>query len=124
MLPKEIVTDAAHSGVRIFRTLMEVSRTGRDGFMPWDVNTAVATARLNLQSPNFISTSDSPTRTGTQDIFSPRRSIIPLERWNAEPFDTSINQFTVVHGHPMPIFSKVIGPKTVPDESAEGGLWE
>ena len=71
VLLKEIVTDAAPSGERIFRTLREVIRTGRDGSTPWDINTAVATARLNPPSPIFNSTSNSPTRNGNQDIFSP-----------------------------------------------------
>ena len=99
--------------------LREVNRTGRDGSTPRDVNTAVATARLNLQSPNFISNSDSPTRTGTQDIVIPRQSIIPQKGRNGDPLDAPINQFLAVHGHPTPIFIKVIGPKTVPDESAD-----
>ena len=119
VLPKKIVTDAMRSGARIFWTLREVRRTVRDGFMPRDVNTVVATSRLTLQSSNFISTSDSPMRTGTQDIVSPRRSIIPQESRNAEPLEAPINQFPDVHGHPTPIFSKVIGPKIVPNESAD-----
>ena len=119
VLPKEIVTDAARSGAHIFWTPREVSRTERDGSMQRDVNTAVATTRLTLQSPIFNSNSDSPTWTGTQDIVSPRRSIIPQEARNADPLDASINQFTAKHGHPKPIFSKVIGPKKTPDEIAD-----
>ena len=76
VLLKEIVTDAAHSGAHIFRTLREVGRTGRDGSTPQDVKTAVSTVRLTLQSPNFIGTFDPPTQTGNQDIVSPRQSII------------------------------------------------
>ena len=119
VLPKEIVADAACSGVHILWTPREVSHTGRDSSMPRDVNTAIVTAMLTLQSPNFIGTSDSPTQTGTQDIVSPRRSIIPQKGRNAEPLDAPINQFPAVHGHPTPIFSKAIGPKTVPKESTD-----
>ena len=119
VLPKEIVTDAAHSGARIFQTPREVNRTGRDGSTPQEVNTAVATARLTLQSPNFIGTSNSPTQTGTQDIFRPRRSIISQKSRNAKPLDAPINRFLAIHGHPTPIFSKVISPKTVPDKNAD-----
>ena len=119
MPQKDIVTDAARSGVKILQTPREVSQTVRDGFVPRDINAAIATARLTLRRPNFISTSESPTQTGTKYIVSPRRSIIPQEVKNAEPLDTSFNRFRDEHGHPTPIFSKVIGPKTVPDESAD-----
>ena len=119
VLLKEIVTDAARSGTRIYRNPREVRRTVRYGSTPQDVNTAVATARLTLQSPKFISTSDSPTRTGTQDIFRPSRSIIPKKRRNAEPLEASINLFPAKHGHPTAISSKLISFKTVPDESAD-----
>ena len=70
-LPKEIVTDAARSGARIFQNPSKVSQTGRDGSMPQDVNTAVATTRLTPQRQIFNSTSNSPTRNGTQDIVNP-----------------------------------------------------
>ena len=119
MLLKEIVTDAVCSGARIFRNPREVSRTGRDRSTPQDVNTAVATSRLTLQIPNFISTSNSPTRTGTQDISIPRRSIITQKGRNSKPLDAPVNQFPAVYGHPRPIFSKVISPKTFTKESAD-----
>ena len=38
---------------------------------------------------------------------------------NSEPLDTLINRFSAVHGHPTPIFSKLIGPKIVSRESAD-----
>ena len=77
------------------------------------------TSRLTLQNPNFLITYDSPTRTGTQDIVRPRQSIIPQEARNTDPLNASINRFLAEHGHPTPIFSKVIGPKIVPNESAD-----
>ena len=119
ILLKEIFLDAACSGARIFWTPREVRRTGRDGSTPQDVNTSVATSRLTLHCPNLIGTSNFPTRTGTQDIVSPRRYIIPQETRNADPLDAPINQFSVVHGHTTPIFRKIIGPKIVPDKSAD-----
>ena len=100
-------------------TPREVSRTGRGGSTPRDVTTAVATARLTLQIPNFIGTSDSPTRAGNQDIVSPRRSIIVQQGRNDDPFDSPINLFLDVHGQPTSIFSKVIGTKTVSRENTD-----
>ena len=44
---------------------------GRDGITPGDINNAVAAARLNPPIQIFHSTSDSPTWTGTQNIFNP-----------------------------------------------------
>ena len=38
---------------------------------------------------------------------------------NTEPLDAPINRFSAVHGHPTPIFSKVIGPKTVCGENVD-----
>ena len=43
-------------------TLREVVLTGRDGSMPWDVNTTVAISRLTPPITCFKSTSNSPTR--------------------------------------------------------------
>ena len=119
VLSKKIITDVAHSGARILWTPREVSRTGRDSSTPRGVNTAVAIARLTLQSPDFIGTSDSPTRTRNQDIFSPKLSIIVQKGRNAELLNAPINQFLAVHRHPTPIFRKIIGPKTVSGESAD-----
>ena len=54
VLPKEIVTDVALSGARISQTPRDISLTCRDGSMPQDVKTAVATVRLTpLPKPNF-----------------------------------------------------------------------
>ena len=55
--------------------------------------------------------------TGTQDIVSPRRTIILQEARNSDPPDASINLFLAVNWYPTPIFSKVIFRKTVPNES-------
>ena len=119
ILPKDIVTDAARSGAHIFRTQREVSRTDSDSSTPHDVSTSIATARLTLQNPNFIGTSDSQTRTGNQYITSPWRSIILQKGSNANPLEAPINKFSAVHGHPTPISSKLIGPKKVSGEIAD-----
>ena len=119
VIPKYIVTEAVRSGARILQTQREVSRTGRDGSTPIDVNTAIVTVRLTLKSPNFIDTSDFPTWTGNQDIVSPGRSVFAQEAQNSKPLHVPINQFLAVHGHYTPIFSKVIGPKIVPGTSGD-----
>ena len=93
VLSKEIVQDAAHSGAHIFRTLREVSRTDRDGSTPQGVNTAVATARLTPPIKIFNGTSNSPTRTRTQDIFNPIRPASPQCISNAQQLKNSINDF-------------------------------
>ena len=102
-----------------FRTPREIIRTGRDGSMPRDVNTAVSTARLNNPRPSFNSTFNSPTRNGNQDIVIPRQSIIATEARNKKPLNAPINRISAVHGYSTSIFSKVIGPKTVSGESAD-----
>ena len=109
VLPKVSVAYAARSGTRIFWTPGEVSSTGRDGSTSRDVNSAVATARLNPLIPNSNPNSVSPARNGNQYIVSPRRSIIATKVRNVEPLNASINIITAVHGHSTSAFSKVIG---------------
>ena len=84
VLSKEVVADAARSGARFFRNPREVSRTSRDGTTPQDVNTAVAAVRLNPPIQTFHNTYDSPTRTGTQDIFNPIGPVGPQWISNAD----------------------------------------
>ena len=117
VLPKDIVTDALHSGARILRTAREVSRTGKNDPTPRDFNTAVATPRLTPPIPSFKSTSSSPTWTQTQDIVGPSRYIITTKAKNTNPLDAPINGCLAVHGHSTFIFNIVIGPKTLPRES-------
>ena len=118
VLPKGIFMDATRSGAHIFQTPREVSRTVRDGSNPRDVNTSIATDRLTPPSLIFKSTSNFPTQTGNQDIFSPRWSVIVHEARNAEPLHAPINRFLAIHGHPTLILSRLIGPKTVSIEIA------
>ena len=119
VLLKEIFTDAARSCMQILRTTKEVSVKVRHDLTPRDANTIIAAARLTLQSLNFIGASDSPLRTRTQDIVIPRRSIIPKKCMTTETLNALINKLPAVHGHPAPIFSKVIGTKTTPEERAD-----
>ena len=106
VLPKEIFTDVARGAARIFRTLREVSQTSRDSPMPRGVNTAVATARLSPLFQIFNSTSDSPTRTGTQDIFNPIGPSGPQWISDAQKLKTSINRFFVKNGCPSAVWSR------------------
>ena len=64
-------------------------------------------------------TSTTPTRIRRQEIGIPRGSIGPQKVSNTHPLETSINQISPKHGHPTLIFSKLIGLKTVPNESAD-----
>ena len=114
VLPKASVMDAARSGARILQTPGTVIRTVREGSTPWVVNSAVSTARLNPPIPSSNSTSISPAQTGTQEITSPRRSIIAKRARNADPLGAHINEFLAVNGHSTSIFRKIIGLKTVP----------
>ena len=53
----------------------------------------------------------SPTRMGSQDIDSPRRSIVPQEVRNAKPLETSIDGIYFKHRDPVLTRSKEIGSK-------------
>ena len=56
---------------------------------------------------------------GNQDIFSPSNSSTARRGRNAEPFDTSINQFSAVNGHSTSYFRGVSGAETVSAEVAD-----
>ena len=115
VLSKEIVTDAARSGAHIFRTPRDVSRTGRDGSTPRDVNTSIVAARLTPPIQIFHSTSDFPTRTGTQEIINPIGPAGPQWISKAKKLKTSINYFFAENRGPKPSFSKVVGCKDTAD---------
>ena len=76
---KVVITDVTRSSVRIFQTHAGVSKTDRDGTTPHNCNTSIKSPRL--KSPVTISggTTVSPTRTGSQDIVSPKRPTISVE---------------------------------------------
>ena len=60
----------------------------------------------------------SPTNIRSQEIENTRRSIVPQEVRNTEPFDTSINGISAKHRDPTPTWSKVIGRKLSEKSSA------
>ena len=93
VLSKDIVTDAASSGARIFQNPGEVIRTGRDGTVPQDGNIAVAAVRLT--SPVIIchSTTESPSRNRNQEIINPIGPISTKWIRKAEKLKTSIDDF-------------------------------
>ena len=108
---KMIVTDAAHSGARVFRTPRGVSRTGRDGTTPWDGNTSKRSLMFNYLVLIGGGTTVSPNRTGSQEIISPKGPTGPVEVRNAQIFHTSIHGDLTKNGDPKPTLSKVIGRK-------------
>ena len=111
IISKEIVTDAARSTAHVFRNPADVSWHDTDKTTPRDGNTFIRSTSLNYPVPIGGSTTVSPTRTGSQEIISPRGSIGPKEFRNSQPFETSINGIYTKHRDPAPIWSKVIGRK-------------
>ena len=76
--------------------------------MPQEINTAIATDSLTPPIQNFNITYDSPTRTGTQDIFNPIGTAGPQWISNAPKIKTSINAFLYKNSGRRPSFSKVV----------------
>ena len=83
------------------------------------MNTVGVSPKSNTQVLNGTGTSVPPIFIRIQDVGSPRGSIGPHKFSNTHSFKTSINRFSPKHGHPMPIFSKAIGRKTVADKSTD-----
>ena len=111
VLPKASITDAVRIGAHLFLIPGKLSRTDRYSSMPKDVNSAVATARLNSPITSSNSTSISPAQTRRQEIISPMWSIIAKRAKNADPLNVPIKGFVAVHGHSTSILRKVIDPK-------------
>ena len=93
VLSKEIATEVTCSGVRIFQTHREVSRTGRDGTIPQDRITVVANVRLTSPVQICHITTDSPSWNRNQDIINPIGPISPQWIKNADKLKTSIEEF-------------------------------
>ena len=108
ILSKEIVTDTACSAAHFFRTPADVSRHGTDGTTPRDVSNAMGSTRLASLVRIGGSTTGSPSRTGSQDIISPRGSISPQWSRDAQPLDISNNGNYSKHRYPATTWSKVI----------------
>ena len=96
-----------HTALHVFRNPADVSRNGTDGPTPQEGNTAIGSTRLT--SPVQIGgiTTIYPSRTGRQDIISPRGSIGPQEVRDAQPLEISINGIYSKHRDPAPTCSKV-----------------
>ena len=116
VLPKASVTDATRSCARIFCTPRKVIHTGRDGSMPWDVNSSETNPRLNYTSPVSNPNSISQVLFGKQEVFIPSHSNISKRDRNAEPLDAPIDGYLAVNGHSTSFFRKVIGLEIVPRE--------
>ena len=115
VLSKEIVTETARSGMRILWTPREVRQTVREGSTLWDVNTYVAPVRLTPPIQIFSITSDSPTRTGTQEIFNPICPTGPQLISNAKKLKTPINVIFDENSGPRSSLSKLVGCKVTGD---------
>ena len=107
IISKEIVTDAAHSAARVLKD-PPVNWKDTDGNIPWERNT--------VGTPPIVTTPDRigavpyvyPTSTRSQEIESPRRSIVLQEFRNTQPLYTPINGFSSKHRYPTLTWSKVI----------------
>ena len=90
-----------------------------NGTITWDGNTAGTSPRLN--TPFWIGAGAyvSPTGIRSQDIESPRGSIVLQDVRNAQPFDSSINRISTKHRDPAPTLSKGIGGKLSKKSSAD-----
>ena len=109
----------ACSTAHVFWTHAEVSRHGTYGTTPRDCNTAIGSARLTSPVRIGGSNTGSPSRTGNQDIISPRGSIGTQWSRDDQPLDTSINVIYSEHRDPAPILNKVIGQKFADKSSAD-----
>ena len=89
-------------------------------------NTSVATIRLTPPIHIFNSTSDFPTRTGTQDIFNPIGPAGPQWISKAQKLKMSINGLFDKNSVPRPSFSKVVVSKVTGDPrvdvNSRGGM--
>ena len=119
VLSEEIFTGAAPSASHVFKDPPVVIWKVASRPIPIYMNTIGVSPRATTQFMTITGTSAPPIHIRCQEIGSPRGSIGPHEVINSHPFKTSINLFSPEHGHPTPIFSKVIGRKIVPDESAD-----
>ena len=82
---------------------------GRDSTTTRDGNTYISPPRLNYPVLIGGGITVSPTRTGSQNIVSPKGRTGSVEVRDAQIFNTSINGNLTNNGDPTPTFSKVIG---------------
>ena len=119
ILLMEIVTDTTYSAAHDFRTPADVSQHVTDRSTPWEGNTPKSSTRLTSSVWIVSSNTGSPTRTGSQDIISPRGSIGPQEVRDSQPLDTSIDGIYSNHRDPAPRWSKFICQKFTNKLSAD-----
>ena len=108
VLPQANVTDAARPCARIFLTARNVIGTERDRVMPRDASSSKTRSRASCQILVFVAISVSPTRIGTAG-----------RGRNTEPFNASINGFSVLNEHSTSYFSAVSDVETVSAEVAD-----
>ena len=113
-----IFTDVTCRNSCIFWTLGDVSHTVRDGTTPRDGNTSISSPRLNYPVLIGAGNTISQTRTGSQEIGSPKGPTGPVEIRNARIFHTSIQEILTKNGDSTPTFSKVIRQELSHDSSA------
>ena len=114
VLSEEIVTVAAPRAANVFKDHTVVNWKVERRPIPINMNTIGLSPKATIQVMTGTGTSSPPICKRIQEIGSPRGSIGPQKVRNDHPFKTSINRFSPEHGHPTPIFSKVIVRKTVP----------
>ena len=119
VLLEEIGTGADPSAARVFKDPPVINCKVARRPIPMDMNTYGVSLRVTTQVQPDTGTSAPPFLISSQEIGSPRGSIVTQKVRNSHPFTTSIHQFSPKHGHPTPIFSKVIGRKIVSNESAD-----
>ena len=116
--PKVIVTDAARSGAHVFRNPADVSHMETDRKIPKDGNTSIRYPMLTYLVMIGGGTTVYPTRTGRQNIISPKGPTGSVEVKNAQPLHTFINGNSAKNGYPKATLSKVISQELSDDPSA------
>ena len=119
VISKEIVTDVAHSGARIFRTPREVRRTGRDGTTPRDGNIVVEADRLTSPIKICQSTTDSPSQNRNQDIINPIGPVSSQYIRIPRNSKLLLMDFSTEDRGIKTIFSKVVGFKLADDSRVD-----
>ena len=106
---KVIVTDTVRSVAHLPWTPADLTWTYRDRTTTRDVNTLIRHPRLNSLFMIGGVTTPSPTRTGSQDIGTPKGPTGSIEARNTQPLNNFINGDSYENGDPTSTFSKVIG---------------
>ena len=112
---KVIVTAVVRSGAHVLQNPADVIRTDTDETIPRDGNTSISYPRFSYTVLIGGGTTVSPTRTGSQEIISPKGPTSSVEVRNAQPFHTSINGNYAKDGDSTPT---VIGRELSNDSSA------